>query len=176
MRNSWLILAAGLAVQSAYAADSPAEAAKGFYAAYRTLPAGGVPNEKGRSVLEPYVSPGLDKLLMDAALAEASFAKANPDSPPLVEGDLFTSLFEGATSFEVKTCETEGNRAECEVALTYSDSSNKPVTWTDTARIVNTMAGGWRVDDIVYGGTWDFGNKGTLAQSLKAAMDAGGEE
>ena len=29
---------------------------------------------------------------------------------------------------------------------------------------------GWRVDDIVYGGAWDFGNKGRLSDTLKAVV------
>ena len=49
--------------------------------------------------------------------------------------------------------------------LTYQDKGQKPVSWTDTIYLVNTPAG-WRVDDIGYGGAWDFGNKGRLSQTL----------
>jgi hypothetical protein len=31
-------------------------------------------------------------------------------------------------------------------------------------------AAGWRVDDIQYGGSWAFGNKGKLSDSLKAVI------
>jgi len=46
----------------------------------------------------PFISAALDKLLADGNAAEIKFNKANKDSPPLIEGDLFTSMFEGATS------------------------------------------------------------------------------
>jgi hypothetical protein len=35
--------------------------------------------------------------------------------------------------------------------------------------LINTPSG-WRVDDIVYGGNWAFGNKGRLSELLKQAI------
>ncbi len=40
------------------------------------------------------------------------------------------------------------------------------MTWTDTLLLVNTPQG-WRVDDIAYGGGFQFGNTGRLSDTLK---------
>ncbi len=45
----------------------------------------------------------------------------------------------------------------------------KPITWTDTAVLVMTPAG-WRIDDIAYGATWEYGNHGTLRAVLNWAV------
>ena len=141
-------------------------AAEGFYGVYKTFhPSDGIPDDAGRARYRPVLSPKLDALLAQAGDAEKRFAAANKDSPPLIEGDLFTSLFEGATDVKVGTCATSGQTGRCTAALTYASPGNKPTQWSDTVYLVNTPAG-WRVDDIGYGGTWDFGNKGRLSETL----------
>ena len=151
---------------------APDHAVDGFYAAYRALPAGGgVPDEDARATLAPFISPALNKLLSEADAAETAYAKAtNGESPPLIEGDPFSSLFEGATGYEVGKCEGDAQEQQCVVDLVYDDKSAKPTKWQDTADVVMTEKG-WRVDDIEFGGTWDFANKGRLTELLKAAID-----
>ena len=166
-----VLAAAFLLVPAAPAsADDMSAAANGFYGAYSSFhPSDGIPDAKGRATYAPYISPALDRLLADGNRAEAAFAKANKGSPPLIEGDLFTSNFEGATSFKLGACKGDAKAGQCSVALVYDDRkdhpSDKPVTWNDTLYLVATQAG-WRVDDIGYGGTWPFGNKGRLTTVL----------
>ncbi|MBV8977998.1 MAG: hypothetical protein JO261_09375 [Alphaproteobacteria bacterium] len=161
------------------AASDMASVVNGFYGAYSGFhPSDGIPDAKGRAKYSPFISPALEALLSDGDRAEARFAKANKDSPPLIEGDLFTSNFEGATAYRVETCSASGRRGSCAVMLTYdpgktNNAKDKPFSWTDTVYLVQTPAG-WRVDDIGYGGTWDFGNKGKMSDTLKSAIaDAG---
>ena len=180
-----MLTAAGAALilgsATACLADAPGDMAKvvnDFYAAYSTFhPSDGIPDPQGRARYEPYISARLDKLLTDGNRAEVSFGKANPDSPPLIEGDLFTSNFEGATAFRVGSCTASGDAGHCSVALTYDDRKenpkDKPVTWTDTVHLVATPSG-WRVDDIAYGATWAFGNKGRLADTVRNAITNAG--
>ena len=150
--------------------DDLSATATGFYTAYKTLTADGVPNAAGRTKLEPFISQTLEKLLSDAAAAENTFAQGTKgQSPPLIEGDVFTSLFEGATSFKIGACKSDGRKGTCAAELTYTSSNEKPVVWTDTVYLIQTDTG-WRVDDIGYGGTWDFGNKGRLSETLKFAI------
>jgi hypothetical protein len=145
-------------------------AAEGFYRVYQTFhPSDGIPIGGDLAKYEPFISPALDALLKQAGDAQARFAKDNKDSPPLVEGDLFSSLFEGASSVAVGACDDDGRRGRCEVALTHTEPGKKPFAWTDTVLLVNTPAG-WRVDDIDFGGNWDFGNKGSLSETLKQAI------
>jgi hypothetical protein len=152
-------------VASADDSDAMKKAAGEFYAI--VLPdVTGIPNAAARARLKPTISPALDALLGEAAAAEDKFMTANKNAPPLVEGDLFSSLFEGVTSFTVSACSGDASSGSCTLALLYDDKSGKPVTWSDTLYLVN-QAGGWRVDDVGYGGTWAFGNKGKLKDTLK---------
>jgi hypothetical protein len=154
---------------------TPAEAAEGFYAVYASFhPSDGIPDAAGRAKYAPYLSPALESLLKQGDEAAARFAKANKDSPPLIEGDLFTSMFEGATSHQISACKQTDETARCTVELVYDDGKDKPIRWSDTLALVKTGTG-WRVDDIFYGGNWAFANKGRLTDTLRQAIsDAGG--
>jgi hypothetical protein len=141
-------------------------AAEGFYGVYKGFhPSDGIPDPAGRAKYQPYVSGTLATLLEQAGSAEAAFSAKNKGAPPLIEGDIFTSLFEGATTVSIGACTGDARHGQCAVALSHAASRDKPVSWTDTVYLVNTPAG-WRVDDIGYGGGWDFGNKGRLSQTL----------
>ena len=54
------------------------------------------------------MSPALNKLLAEGAAAEARFAAKVKGAPPLIEGDIFTSLFEGATAWKLGACAASG--------------------------------------------------------------------
>jgi hypothetical protein len=175
-------LAAAILIPGAALADAAADMSKtadGFYRAYSTFhPSDGIPDARGRAKYEPYISPALDKLLSDGNSAEARFAKANKNSPPLIEGDLFTSNFEGATSYKLGACTASGAKGSCKVMLTddpgkTANPKDKPISWTDTIYLVETPSG-WRIDDVGYGGSWDFGNKGRMSETLTSVIkDAG---
>jgi hypothetical protein len=147
-----------------------AGAATGFLAVYGSFhPSDGIPNADGRARLAPYFSPALNKLLADGAAAEARFAAKVKDSPPLIEGDLFTSLFEGATAWKLGACSTPGNAANCPVAFTHAQAGRPAVVWTDTMLLINTPQG-WRVDDVAYGANFQFGNTGKLTDTLRTVL------
>ena len=159
------------------AAGSPEAGAAAFYAVYSTFhPSDGIPDAKARARYAPTVSRSLESLLAQASDAEIKFGSAHKDSPPLIEGDLMTSNFEGATSTEVENCVTKNLLvANCKVALVYDPGTNagKQVHWTDTLILISS-GGDWKVDDVVYGATWAFGNKGRLTESLRRVIaDAG---
>jgi len=176
-RAGRLVIAALLASSAAHAqtgTDALAKTTHGFYGVYMTLhPSDGIPDAATRAKFAPYVSPALDGLFVQGSQAEDRYAAATKhQAPPLVEGDLFTPNFEGATSYKMGTCEMDKQGGHCAVTLTYDDRKDKPLSWTDTVYLVRTDAG-WRVDDIAYGGTWDFGNKGRLTRTLKGAIEEG---
>ena len=145
-------------------------AANGFLAAYGSFhPSDGIPDATGRTRLAPYLSPALSKLLADGAAAEARFSAKVKDAPPLIEGDLFTSLFEGASSWKLGACAASGTGARCPVEFTHTDGKQKPVVWTDTLLLTNTPQG-WRVDDVLYGANFQFGNTGKLTDTLHTVL------
>jgi hypothetical protein len=64
----------------------------------------------------------------------------------------------------------QGTAAVCPVALTYEDPRDKKgPSWTDKLWL-KQVNGQWRVDDIEYGATWEFANRGKLSDMLKALI------
>jgi hypothetical protein len=145
----------------------PSATALGFLSIYGTFhPSDGIPDAQARARLEPYLSPALNKLLVAAGEAQARFSDRVKDSPPLIEGDLFTSMFEGATQWKLQTCAISGKEAHCPVDFIHAAANARPTSWTDNLILVDTPQG-WRLDDIAYGGRFQFGNTGRLSDTLK---------
>jgi len=120
---------------SAFAADDPAAAADAFYAVYKDHHAqGGIPDATERVRYSPVLSPRLNKQLAAADAAQGRLtAKVKNAVPPMLEGDIFSSLFEGATSWKVGACQGDAKTARCPVALSYvpppNAKTNKPANW-----------------------------------------------
>jgi hypothetical protein len=152
-------------------AEDPAmrTAAGGFYGVYKSFhPSDGIPDAGGLGKYRPFLSDKLVALLEQAGRAQAAFSAKNKFAPPLVEGDIFTSLFEGADTVAVGACTGDAGHGQCTVALSHT-AARETLNWTDTIYLVNTQAG-WRVDDISYGGRFASGNTGRLSQTLGEAV------
>jgi len=156
-----------LAVSAAAADADPAAGTRAFWDVYLRARIPGVPSAAKRKQLDRVISPRLSDLIQRAADAEVRHLAATKNrEPPLAEGDLFTSLFEGATRYRVVACNEAGERAECTVELAYrAPHAPTSQTWRDRTLLVREGTH-FVVDDIAYGGTWDFGNKGTLGATL----------
>jgi hypothetical protein len=163
----------------ARAAEDPASAVAAFYGVYSNQHAqGGIPDATVRVRFAPVLSPRLNKQLSDAAAAQARLtAKVKNAVPPMLEGDIFSSLFEGATAWKVGACQLAAKTARCLVALTYAPPSapnakaQKPANWNDTVVVINTPQG-WKVDDVIYDAGFAFGNTGRLSAMLQMVMVA----
>jgi hypothetical protein len=151
------------------------KAVNAFYNTYLTVKPLGVPAEKELTKFKPYLSASLMKLLNESAQAEEKYRRVTKgEVPPLVEGDLFTSLFEGATSFKVLSCEAA--TGSCLVELSYVEAVNGPPTkWKDKAYLVKDSRG-WLITDIEYLGEWQFMHKGRLQELLKQVVKEGNEK
>jgi hypothetical protein len=149
-------------------------AASAFYNLYLKLHPSGVPTKGQQTEFEPLVSADLAGLLVEAALAEARYAEATKgEAPPLLEGDLFTSLFEGAESYKIGQCEMQKESGACVVELAHTDSrDNSKVEWKDRVYVVRHQDR-WAVDDIEFLGDWQFMHKGRLKELLKAVIEEG---
>jgi hypothetical protein len=151
---------------------SPEDMVGQFYKAYWALKiSGGVPEDKDRAQLAPYLTASLTALLADADKAEARYAaRTKNEVPPLIEGDLFTSLFEGASGLDAVHCTGDTKTSHCKAELRYQDARSKDIVrWTDEVTLLQSNAG-WRIDDIAFGGTWEFMHKGTLRELLKQTV------
>ncbi len=171
-----ILLSLFLLTTSALAADvdrEMQEVVNGFYNVYITVRPSGVTSEKEQLKFKPYLSASLGKLLHEAARAERKYKKTTKGKvPPLVEGDIFTSLFEGASAFTVLSCNVR--TGSCLVEFSYLDPENKSsTTWRDKVYLIKDSRG-WLVDDIEFLGNWQFMHKGRLKELLKQVIEEGG--
>ena len=136
----WRVCVALLAVSTVTAAEDPAlrKAAERFYAVYRASAPSGVPEGKALDAYRPVMSASLVALLERAGAAERAYAdKTSHESPPLLEGDAFSSTFEGASEAQVQSCSAAATTGSCRIELVYRDEDGgKPIQWTDTAFLV----------------------------------------
>jgi hypothetical protein len=161
------------------AANDPAAAVEAFYAVYAPLhvQSGGLPDATARVRYAPVFSPRLNKQLVEAAAAQARLTAKVKNAPPMLEGDIFSSLFEGAGAWKVGACQITGRTARCPVALNYvppllaGRKAEKPANWNDTVLLVTTPQG-WKVDDVIYDAGYAFGNTGRLSGMLAMVVAA----
>lgn len=69
------------------------------------------------------------------------------DKPLLIEGDIFTGLYEGPTSNEILETTIQDSTAIVKVRFTNNIEGN--ITWEDEIHVVKQ--GSWKIDNVVYG-------------------------
>jgi hypothetical protein len=148
--------------------DSPVGVVARFYELHAAHVGAGAPDADRLATYAPMLTRDLVAALERAGAERERAMAANPgEKPPFVEGELFGSLFEGYTLVQPLTVATEGDRARVPVCLAFTDASGR-TEWTDTV-VLRKEDGAWRIDDVVYGGQWDFANTGTLRDALPKA-------
>lgn len=157
------------------APSSPSETAAQFYTLLDGLGVSGVPDSLALDAVQPYLDSMLVRLLVEARQARDSVARLVPrEKPPFIDGDLFGSLFEGNTSFGIRSLAKRGDTTFAVMAFTNA-MQPPTVKWTDTLVIVpranaKPKSPQFVIADLRYGAGWDFGNRGTLVGSLRAAL------
>jgi hypothetical protein len=175
------LLAAAMPARADDASDMAA-AANRFYATYAAQPQrGGLPDGVARGRYLPLLSPRLARLINDAGAAQVRFRAKVKNAPPLIEGDIFSSQFEGFQTYKVGACTGSATAGRCSVQLHYGapnppsgsgaggQKNSQPVDWTDDILLVKA-GGAWKVDDIAYKGSFAFGNSGLLSQTLQMVI------
>lgn len=105
-------------------------------------------------ISEDLFSKDLKKALEEAINAsKADIEKVkksdHPDEKPLIfEGAIFSSLYEGFTSYKIKSVKIQDKTAEALVAFEYNSATPKE-TWMDTVHLINTEKG-WKIDNITF--------------------------
>ena len=148
--------------------QKPEDFANRFYQTYLELNVRGLPNEKELKSLSPYLNEDLRKLFEKMQLEQKRFIEENPADmkPPWVDGDMFTSLFEGANAFKIGKIKRRGVYTDVNVNLEYKENGETS-RWTDTLVLIETKEG-WRVWNILMNGDWEFKNGSNLRQMLGA--------
>ncbi len=167
-----------LVIAGALAADDNRDLEKAvsvFYKTYLEVQPSGLPRGEEEQKFRPHLSASLSNLLKEAGQAEQRYDRATKGRvPPLVEGDIFTSLFEGAAAFRVLSCARKTAAGFCWVQFIYIDpGDNSSFKWKDKVYLIQDSRG-WRVDDIEFFGDWDSANKGRLKDILRRIIDEGG--
>lgn len=145
--------------------SDPQAAARLFYTELRRLGLRALPTPEEWEPFVPRVTPELNEAIRRAQKEQADFRRQFPDEkPPWVDGDLFSSLFEGPRTFTFGAVKTRGDVAEARVECVHTEGGDT-AKWTDVI-VLRKSDGGWLVDDLRYGGTWDFAATGTLRSAL----------
>jgi hypothetical protein len=102
-------------------------------------------------------------------IARACASSVHPthpdDKPPLVEGDLFSSLFEGSdvVTRPAPRCDGDGRARD---AVDARSARRSAARWKDTRAARARDEGIWCIADVEYRGDWPFANKGKLSATL----------
>ncbi|BEV16935.1 DUF3828 domain-containing protein [Herbaspirillum sp. DW155] len=146
-----------------------AEVIGNFYRIHLKNHAPGLPSAEELKQFEPLVSRALYSLLSRAEAADLRYhTVAGAQAAPLIEGDLFTSLYEGATSFAVQSCDSEADRASCQVAFRYQ-KEGADESWNDKILLVREEHQ-WRIDDIEFIGNDQSSQREYLSDNLADAI------
>ncbi|MFL9922990.1 hypothetical protein PQR62_01845 [Herbaspirillum lusitanum] len=130
------------------------EVVTSFYQTHQAARPSGPLTLKELITFRHFMSVPLFDLLKDLSMADEARAAQNAaaPSPPLVEGDLFTSHPGGASTFRIINCDMQESVSTCNVELIYSDAKlQAPSKWTDRV-VLNRDARGWVIDNIEYAG------------------------
>ena len=170
-----LVLVASVAAAAEPAAAAPKSAVESFYAVYMTERVPGLPSGAALEHFRPFMSEHLYKQIIEALEYQRQWSARHPDQPsedgkpplifkpPFVDGDYFTSNFEGAESFKVASeRRMRGDTWKVSIQFTYGS-----FTWQD-AVIVERESNRYVVADIIFSGAGPFNPAGRLTKFLAA--------
>lgn len=151
---------------SAEPAQGPAAVAMDFLAMHQRFGNSGLPDRSSMNAYAAFLCPSLSEAIRAAQIRQEQFKASHPDEkPPLVEGDLFSSLFEGPERFSTSDTRIDGSKAQVDVAMSHGEGQSI-TRWTDTM-LFDLDDGIWCLVDVEYHGKWPFANKGSLTGTLK---------
>ena len=99
-----------------------------------------------------------------SALPETNWIKRNTGKPPFVDGDYFSSLFEGPKSFKVKGSSViEEGVWKVDVRFWHDPGLEG---WADSVIVINE-GGRFKISDVIFSGAGPFNPPGRLSERLK---------
>jgi hypothetical protein len=136
-----------------------------FYEMRQRLGRTGLPAENEMKAYRAFLCPSLSAAMDAARVRQKLYIDEHPDDkPPLVEGDLFSSLFEGTEAVVPAGTEVEGESARVNLSMRYGEGDTA-VRWKDSVLLAKDE-GSWCIADVEYRGDWPFANKGKLSTTL----------
>ena len=138
-----------------------------FYEMRQRLGRTGLPDENEMKAYRAFLCPSLAATMDAARVRQRVYMDEHPDDkPPLIEGDLFSSLFEGPDVVSAAGTEVDGTGARVTLAMRAGDGDKAP-HWKDQL-LLERHDGIWCIADVDYRGDWPFANKGKLSETLAA--------
>lgn len=138
--------------------STPQSTVEQFYRTYIAHKPAGLPSGQNLARLKPFLSAKLIASIDAANAYSKEYARKNPDDkPPFVDGDYFSALFEGPSSFKVIDATPEGVRVEFRYGKTR---------WIDTVVVIKEN-GRYVIDDVLFADLGDFNPPGRLTYRLK---------
>ncbi|SUI98148.1 Uncharacterised protein [Sphingobacterium spiritivorum] len=117
------------------------------------------------------ISPDLDSLIDKAIAREKDDAEKvaksdHPsDKPLMIEGDIFTSLYEGQDTFQIDSIKVKGDTAF--VVVQFANTGYKE-SWKDEVVLIKKKT--WRVDNVYFGEDKDLkSTKDVLKQLINTS-------
>ena len=131
----------------------------------------GLPSEKNLALLKPLITPELHAILQRARTLQQRQIESHPDDKPdWIDGDVFSSFFEGVTQWTLgEAFFTPGTEATAKIDLTYTEPSQPPVSWTDTL-VFKQRDNAWLLNDIRMGGHRDAHPSDSLRTRLPGGL------
>jgi len=134
-----------------------------FYARYLALRPSGLPTTEQQTVFAPWLSAPLEQRLSVARAVQSEFRRQHPnEKPPLVDGCLFASLFEGPTAYSVGSASRAGAVTRVPVQFRYGETAQ----WQDVV-VLTREHGRFVIDDIEFAGAGPFNPAGRLSERLE---------
>jgi hypothetical protein len=159
--------------------DGPSTVVEQFYSTYLSDRRGGLPSGRQLERLRPFLSDNLNRFIVAALQYQERFIASHPDEPqrtgppviykpPFVDGDYFSSMFEGPKSFEVARTEP-GPNGSWRVHVHFWYDRSLP-GWEDVI-VVTDQRGRYVIDDVLFSGAGPFNPSGRLSDRLKQRED-----
>lgn len=133
----------------------------------------GLPNSSQLAAYRPYLSTALYNALLKAQSQPKVDLAATPNEKTgngAVDGDVFSSLFDGPTSASVDSASTipntDARNIPLRVTFTHEKDKGASTSWKDEVLMVREGKC-WTVDDVRYMANLDFASSGTLRQVLE---------
>lgn len=154
MKTALALAVAACLVSSALGA-APEITAKTFLDSYVKFQISGLPSEEEMKTLAPLFTPEISKLIEAARAEQKDFLKKHPEEkPPWIEGALFSSMFEGVTSYRLGEVVVGGDKASIPIYWEYTENGETS-RWIDVL-VLSKLGEEWQIFDIFFCAPWDF--------------------
>ena len=149
------------------AQKGPETVVKEFYDKILGISKSGLPDEKELVMILPFFMAEYKTLFEEAKKIQLEIKKNHPDEkPPWIEGNIFSSLFEGPDHYSIKKIKIKNEEARVSLEL-ENRQSGEIIRWTDVILLKN-VGSQWLISDILFKGSFEFKTGQSLSEVLKS--------